>query len=295
MRSFWILCSVLLWCCIGSAKAVTVTDAEGTFTMDHTPTRIVALELSFVDDLAAIGVKPVGVADDNAPERVLPEVRRIAGQWESVGLRSQPSLERIAALKPDLIIADVSRHSGVAAQLKAIAPTLMLASRRATYAENLHAAALIGEVVGQSSAMTERLTEHRQRMADFARQLPAGKQMQFLVARPDTLFIHAPDSFVAGVLTSLGLSVPTLTRSDELASRQISLEQLLAINPQALLIGSYDQGKVLNAWQNKPLWQVLNAVREKQVYSVDANIWVRCLGILAAEHMGRDLVRLLGQ
>ena len=47
------------------ASAVTVKDAKGEFTLDKTPSRVVALEYSFVDALAQVGVSPVGVADDN--------------------------------------------------------------------------------------------------------------------------------------------------------------------------------------------------------------------------------------
>ena len=46
------------------ASAVTVKDAKGEFTLDKTPSRVVALEYSFVDALAQVGVSPVGVADD---------------------------------------------------------------------------------------------------------------------------------------------------------------------------------------------------------------------------------------
>ncbi len=57
------------------AGAVTVKDANGEFTLDKTPTRVVALEYSFVDALAQVGVSPVGVADDNKVDRILPQVR----------------------------------------------------------------------------------------------------------------------------------------------------------------------------------------------------------------------------
>ena len=46
-----------------AAHAVTVKDDHGELTLDKAPTRIVALEFSFVDALANVGISPVGVAD----------------------------------------------------------------------------------------------------------------------------------------------------------------------------------------------------------------------------------------
>lgn len=68
--------------------------------------------------MAQIGVSPIGVADDNDPSRILQQVRDKVKPWQSVGTRAQPSLEAIAALKPDLIIADNNRHSSVYEELK---------------------------------------------------------------------------------------------------------------------------------------------------------------------------------
>ena len=95
------------------AFAATVQDEHGAFTLDKTPQRIVVLELSFADALAAVDASPVGIADDNDATRILPEVRAHLKPWQSVGTRAQPSLEAISALKPDLIIADSNRHDGV--------------------------------------------------------------------------------------------------------------------------------------------------------------------------------------
>ena len=68
-----LLCSVLL---AANVHAVTVEDSKGSFSLDYAPQRIVVLEFSFADALAAVGVAPVGIADDKDKSRVLPEVRR---------------------------------------------------------------------------------------------------------------------------------------------------------------------------------------------------------------------------
>ncbi|MCG6351713.1 Fe(3+) dicitrate ABC transporter substrate-binding protein [Vibrio fluvialis] len=276
------------------ASAVTVTDSHGEFTLNQVPQRIVALEFSFVDALAAVDVSPVGIADDNDPSRLLPAVSAKLGQWQSVGTRSQPSLEVIASLKPDLIIADVDRHSAVYRDLSKIAPTLLLPSRRETYEDNLKSAEIIGKVIGKEAEMQQRLAQHHQLMAHYAAQLSGlnNQTVQFGVARENNFYAHSAESYAGGVIHALGLAAPTGLRNEN-ASRQISLEQLLALNPNYLVVGDYTEKSIVSRWQKQPLWNVLSAVRAKQVLHVDGNMWARCRGILAAEYMAADLVKLV--
>ncbi|MBY7897633.1 ABC transporter substrate-binding protein [Vibrio fluvialis] len=276
------------------ASAVTVTDSHGEFTLNKVPQRIVALEFSFVDALAAVDVSPVGIADDNDPSRLLPAVSAKLGQWQSVGTRSQPSLEVIASLKPDLIIADVDRHSAVYRDLSKIAPTLLLPSRRETYEDNLKSAAIIGKVIGKEAEMQQRLAQHHQLMAHYAAQLSGlnNQTVQFGVARENGFYAHSAESYAGGVIHALGLAAPTGLKNEN-ASRQISLEQLLALNPNYLVVGDYTEQSIVSRWQKQPLWNVLNAVRAKQVLHVDGNMWARCRGILAAEYMAADLAKLV--
>lgn len=295
LASFCLLATLPLCVSLAEAGEVIEMPGFGTLQLDGVPQRIVALEYPFVDALATLGVKPVGVADDNAPERLLPEILASIGGWQSVGTRAQPSLDLIAVLKPDLIIADASRHGAVYAQLRKIAPTLILPSRRASYTETLNSELVIAQALGQEQAMKRRLKVHQQVMAKFAAQLPQHIQIQFAVATSNTLYAHAPDSFVGGLIRTLGLSVPTISRSDSDELRQIGLEQLLAFNPPYLVVGRYSDANLIQQWQKQPLGQFLSAVQNHHVYSVDANIWSRGPGILAAEHMAADLVDLLGQ
>lgn len=286
-----ILCMLIL---MSSAYAVTVQDSKGTFTLDHTPQRIVVLEFSFADALASVGVAPIGIADDKDKSRVLTAVQEVIGDWQSVGTRSQPSLEVIASLKPDLIIADISRHESVYDDLQKIAPTLILPSRRETYSDNLKAASIIAKVVDKEQEMTDRLVQHQQYMDGIAKQLPDHAILQFGVARADALFLHTDDSYTGGVIQALGMQTPISERDDS-AYRQTSLEQLVALNPEYLIIGHYANPSIVDNWSNEPLWTVLTAVQNDHVYRVDPNIWSRCRGILAAEHIANDLLQIFSE
>ncbi|MBM7343466.1 Fe(3+) dicitrate ABC transporter substrate-binding protein FecB [Pantoea coffeiphila] len=282
-------CALLL--VASAASAVTVQDSNGTFTLEHAPQRVVVLELSFVDALAAVDVSPVGVADDNDPQRILPAVRQRLAPWKSVGTRAQPSLEVIAALKPDLIIADSARHGGILGQLKSIAPTLMLKSRNETWEENLQSAAIIGKVLGKDAEMLQRLALHHQRMKDFASQLPKGLKLVFGTSREQQFNLHSRDSYTGSVLAALGMNVPESAGQSPIAS--INLEQLLAINPDWLLVAHYRQQSIVRDWQQDPLWQMLTAAQKNQVAEVDSNGWARMRGLFAAEQIARDLVAIL--
>lgn len=272
------------------AFAATVQDENGTFTLDKTPQRIVVLELSFADALAAIDVSPVGIADDNDANRILPEVRAHLKPWQSVGTRAQPSLEAISALKPDLIIADSSRHSGIYHALQQIAPVLLLKSRNETYTDNLHSAEIIGEVAGKHAEMTARLAEHKKKMAQWASQLPQGTLVVFGTSREQQFNLHTRDTYTGSVLSSLGLNVPAPIGGSAMPS--IGLEQLLAINPAWLLVAHYRQESIVKRWQQDPLWQVLTAAQKQQIASVDSNAWARMRGIFAAERIASDTVKI---
>ncbi|MCY0774958.1 Fe(3+) dicitrate ABC transporter substrate-binding protein FecB [Enterobacter cloacae complex sp. 2022EL-00788] len=275
----------------GHAFAVTVQDERGTFTLDKTPQRIVVLELSFADALAAVDVSPVGIADDNDINRILPEVRARLKPWQSVGTRAQPSLEAIGALKPDLIIADSSRHSGIYGALQNIAPVILLKSRNETYAENLQSAALIGDVVGRSAQMKARLARHKQLMAQWARQLPKGTLAIFGTSREQQFNLHTRETYTGSVLTALGLKVPTAMAGASMPS--VGLEQLLALNPAWLLVAHYREESIVKRWQQDPLWQMLTAAQKQQVVSVDSNAWARMRGIFAAERIASDTVKIV--
>ena len=270
------------------ASAVTVKDAKGEFTLDKTPNRVVALEYSFVDALAQVGVSPVGVADDNKVDRILPQVREKITAWQSVGTRSQPSLEVIASLKPDLIIADPSRHTAVFEELKKIAPTVMFDSRHESYQENLETAQKIGDLVGKSSEMKAKINEHNDYIANIAKNLGVqGKKASFGTSREDKFNIQNDNGYVGSFLTTLGFA-PTKLNSDQ-AFVEINLEQLVMENPEYLFIAHYRDESIARKWEAEPLWKALPAVKANHVYSVDADMWARGRGLEASKIMAKQI------
>ncbi|GHK19082.1 hypothetical protein ECZU03_28710 [Escherichia coli] len=151
--------------------------------------------------------------------------------------------EAIAALKPDLIIADSSRHAGVYIALQQIAPVLLLKSRNETYAENLQSAAIIGEMVGKKREMQARLEQHKERMAQWASQLPKGTRVAFGTSREQQFNLHTRRP--TGSVLASGAE---RSRCDGGCVHAVHrLEQLLAVNPAGCWLPTIAKRALLNA------------------------------------------------
>ncbi|QES51320.1 iron ABC transporter substrate-binding protein [Streptomyces venezuelae] len=94
------------------AFPVTVDHKYGSTTISAEPKKIVTLGLSDQDAVLALGIKPVGAVDwfKEAPYGKWPWAKDLWGSTppQVVGERDEYNMEKIAALKPDLIIAQYS-------------------------------------------------------------------------------------------------------------------------------------------------------------------------------------------
>jgi ABC-type Fe3+-hydroxamate transport system substrate-binding protein len=87
------------------------------------PTRVVALEWDALENLVALGIKPVGAADLRG-YRTYVSVG-LPGGMTDAGRRQEPSIERIAKLKPDLIVVPGYRVGASLKTLRKIAKVLV--------------------------------------------------------------------------------------------------------------------------------------------------------------------------
>ena len=269
-----------------------IQDEHGELVLTGTPQRVVVLEYSFVDALASVGVSPVGIADDKNHERVIPAVRAIIKPWTSVGMRSQPSLEAIAELKPDLIIADAERHTTVYQDLTRIAPTLLLKSRGESYQENLEAAVKVGIALNKEQQMKDRIRQHKTIIADYKTKFATTESVQFAVISAKGMWMHGPASYAGGVISELGLLSPIPEQTDQ-AYLPTSLEQLLKVNPDWLLVGPYSDHTVVDDWKKNALFNMLTVAKKQQSVQVSPALWSLNRGMLAAEGIAKDLDGIL--
>lgn len=278
------------------AKERTVNGTLGSITVRGTPKRIVALEFSFVDDLAAIGLKPVGIADDNDPVRIIPPVRPKVAGYTSVGLRQTPNLETIASLHPDLIIADSDRHAKIYNQLKNIAPTIALDSLNQAYLPNLHSAIVIGQLVNRCGAMRVRVAQDKAIMRRIRSKLPKRETRKalFAVTTNKVFNMHTGLAYTPSLLAAIGIPAAVTPKAGSTPTQELTLESLITINPDILFISQNPPTPTTDQnFSKSPLWSQLNAVKNRKVYFVNTNLWSKARGLLAGELIAQQAAHLL--
>ncbi|WP_433161907.1 ABC transporter substrate-binding protein [Kribbella sp. CA-247076] len=274
--------------------ARTVKHDLGTATITGDPAKVVALEYSFVDALVAVGMSPVGVADDDQPERIIPALRDQVGKYTSVGLRATPNIQVITALKPDLIVADSGRHKAIYDQLAKIAPTIAFASLNGNYQQVLDSEMSTAIALNKCDQMKSRLSEHVKLMAEFKAKAPAEEDRKALFVRAsDKGFTgFPPKAYTPGVLAAIGVRSPLPDDSGE-ASVSLTLETLVATSPDVMFIAPNDGPTLRDTWAKSPLWKEIPAVKNNASFDVNPNEWSRSRGLIAAEVVAQEAVELL--
>ncbi|MBB6731069.1 ABC transporter substrate-binding protein [Cohnella zeiphila] len=271
---------------------ITMEDAVGTVTLQKVPERIVAMDFSFTDALATLDVQPVGIADDDDPGLFMDAVKSKLTNYQSVGSRYEPNIERISALQPDLIIVDINKHKNALEQLKGIAPLLILDDYEADYDQMIKNYRIIAKAVGKEAEGEKRLAEH-QAIIDEAKAKLGGAKLTVLpaVVNPTGFFAHSEHSFSGSFLAMMGFDDPV---KNETSYPQLSLEQLVETNPQALFLLPTDQKTIVDQWESNPLWKQIDAAANGKVFTVERRDWSLSRGLLGSEKMAADLVSALG-
>lgn len=294
------VCLLLFSCLQGQLfaqdKPYRVDHAMGSTTVPSEPLRIVTLYQGATDSAVALGIKPVGVVESWAQKPKYDYLRTSLGGVELVGLETQPNLEVIARLKPDLIIGASARHEKIYGQLSQIAPTVL--------ADNVYDFKRSLELTAQATARVEQGAQLWQdwqtRIQNFRDQLTAQQPQWPLTAsvlnvRADHLRLYLQDSFPGAVLKDIGFDFPMsgqagwgikLKTKEALPSANADVFFVMLHGDDAAVRQNYD------AWRQHPMWQVLTAPRNGQVFQVDRVTWLLSGGILGANLMLDDLSEL---
>lgn len=269
-----------------------VQHEQGTTEVCGQPQSVVALSPHILDSMLALGVQPAAYAEavdlkqetfDN-PEEQIPYIGKwVTTQPIALGDRKSPSLERLAQLKPDLILGEDWLAGESYPLMSKIAPTLLFTDQQANGTQ-----AWQNDIEGIAKAL-DKEDKAEQLLAAFSQQIDTARSelQPVLAAYPHVLLISSdlasytsiePDSTTGRLLQKIGFEAVRLDGVE--SDAEISLEALPELETDIIIVLSWDESLLFNPeaeikkkWEANPLLQSLPVAKAGRVYFVDYQLW----------------------
>ena len=246
-------------------------DMGNTIEMDGYPQAIVSLSASTTEILFAIGAGGQVVGRDEYsvyPEDAL-QVTNIGAMWEEL-----PS-EAILALEPDLVVAAQIISEDQVQALRDLGLNVYWQANPTSY-----------EGLWENLRDFARLTDHEDETETLIASLQARvKSVQEKTAavteRPSVFYeLDATDpsnpwtsgtgTFIDYIITQAGGTNAASALEGEYA--QISAEEMIAVNPDIILLADALYGTTPESVTERPGWDVITAVQNNALYPIDPNM-----------------------
>ncbi|MEU6661345.1 iron-siderophore ABC transporter substrate-binding protein [Streptomyces sp. NPDC046821] len=270
----------------------TVEHAMGKTEIKAEPKRVVVLDVGELDNVASLGVKPVGYAPTEGNEDIPSYLKKTAGTPKNVGTINSLNLEAIANLHPDLILGSELRAAKLYPQLSKIAPTVFSIRPGFTWKENylLNASAL--DRTDRAEANLAAYEKNVKQLGAEVKKAHGGKAPTVTMLRymPDRIRLYAKASFIGTILDDAGIPRPENQQIQDLAT-EISPEKIDQADADWIFTGVYGDAKKTerSTAEGNPLWEKLGAVKTGQAKNVPDETWYLGLGVTAANSVVDDL------
>jgi len=280
-----------------SASERVIRHADGReTTIPAAPQCIVTAGSGYLDHLLALGIKPCGAAHgpggSGFPAHLADQLTGV----DYVGGTLEVSLERVAFLDPDLILAMHPAHTegDFETLFDPIAPTVYLTEPWRDWRQALKE---IGLILGKTAEADAALAAFDGEVAAAKATLATAvgtEKVAFLRVLPEEIRVYGTASPTGDLLfTQLGLTPSALVPIGEHA-QSISLELIPALDADHIfLLDQTEDG--MATLNNSPLWQTVPAVAAGNLYPVDVKIWVQGEGLFAYKQLVADVVATLGK
>ena len=234
--------------------------------------RIISLTPSITETLFSLGCgdRVVGVTDAcNYP----PE----ANSKSHVCSWFDPDMDRIADLKPDIVIGLETAHKRLAPLLKTGGIQLLLLNP-ATVADTLADIIFLGTLLGISEAAESLVKDLKHRIEKLAAQVKQIKpEAHLTVSRvldidSEQLIVAGPKSFQFDVIKQAG-GINVTTDINE-AYPTVPFERFKAWDPDMIFLCGSDHSYI-SRLQADPKWQSLSAIRNGKIHMFDCGLTCR--------------------
>jgi iron complex transport system substrate-binding protein len=261
----------------------TVVDFMGRpVVIDAPPQRVVGMSASVSEMLFAIGVTPVGVTAgmDYPPA---------AAGLPVFGSGYQPDLEALAALEPDLIVANAQLNMGIMDQLQAIAPTLAIMTLTAAdVPANIR---LLGQATWHDTT-AEYVAAGYEGFLELAHTIGAtheGPSIMIIVGTLDVPNYGKSATYLGDMSAILGATNIADGEADAgpfPGYAMLNIEAILDADPDVVFTVTRGADTPMpESMTSDPVWSALSAVENGRVYELDNRLFVESPGPRFVEAM----------
>lgn len=259
-----------------SKALVSETDALGkTISLREYPRRIVSMAPSNTEMLLSLGLgeKLVGVTDFYGDVEKVGGVPRVGGY-------TNPSVERIVALKPDIAFAARGNPRDVILQLERHGiPVFSLDTRSVSQLlSDIETVGRLTGVASEASHLTGEIREEMKRIGEKVDALNENDRPRVLwVGQEEPLRTAGAGSIVHELILLAGGK--NIARNERDAWPSLSLEKLVLADPDVIILAedkykeSPDKVRdTLIRFQRHPVWQNVSAVKEGRVHAIATDL-----------------------
>ncbi|MFD6440089.1 ABC transporter substrate-binding protein [Peribacillus sp. NPDC060186] len=286
-------------------QSYTVKHVMGETTIPENPKRVVVLTNEGTEALLAMGVKPVGAVKSWLGDPWYDHIKDDMDDVEIVGTELEVNLEKVAALKPDLIIGNKVRQEADYDKLSAIAPTVFSETLTGNWKENF---SLYAKAINNEDKGNEVLQQFNEHIANVKEKLGDKVNQEVSVVRflAGTSYIYYTDSFSGVIFDQLGFKraeqQKELFNADNKLgnfSLEVGKEVIPKMDGDILFYFTYapdgdkEALKTAKEWTSEPLWNNLNAVKKGNAYEVSDAVWNTAGGVIAANKMLDELEEIM--
>ncbi|WP_438350443.1 ABC transporter substrate-binding protein [Paenibacillus sp. FA6] len=253
-----------------SVEARTITYLGEEYTVPAITERIIfAGSQESMEDALVLGVKPIGATTVGGD---FPSMfADITDGVEGIGEKTQPNVETMLNLKPDIILGSTKFPAESIEKFKKVATTIPVSHISTDWEANLN---LLAELTGRQEEAKQVLLKYKDDVKLFKEKIGTtfkDKNVLFVRVRAGNIAIYPEDVFFnPSIYAELGAIVPEEVKLAK-AQQIVSLEKLSEINPDYLFVQfaedeNADNPKALEDLQSNPIWQSINAVKNNNLY-----------------------------
>ena len=273
-------------------KEKTIVHDFGTTELKKAPKRIVILDNLYGEILDPLDITPVGATtgqSDSQEFSTLFKKQYKDAKVVSVGWQGNPDLDKIAELKPDLILM-TGEQEDLYDELSEIAPTVGYQINTDENWDYHETSLKVAEIFDKRDEMKKDLDRLDAREAVFAENVKAkfgNQKLMYLRVTDNDIRYYAYGHF--GYLYDTYHFNRAETFNPDDMFQVIDPDKLKDINPDLLIVQADSQELLDNKLKNTPVWTSLKAVQNNKVIYADYSTYMLGFGIVSQEAIMKQI------